>query len=156
MTVGNHSICSSTWGASRKHGTVNKKPMYVLYKPRNRMIFIVKHEFRSYATVPWRLGRCRYTRILPPRRRPSGPPIGRWTGPMRAICRRSGTPRTHCSAPRPRPATTPGPAHERTMGIRIRNWIRRICMFLGLPDPDPLVRGRDPDLKQNFSKKLNF
>jgi hypothetical protein len=23
--------------------------------------------------------------------------------------------------------------------------IRRILMFLGLPDPDPLVRGKDPD-----------
>jgi hypothetical protein len=23
-------------------------------------------------------------------------------------------------------------------------WIRRIRMFLGLPDPDPLVRGADP------------
>ncbi len=35
------------------------------------------------------------------------------------------------------------------LGIRIRNriQIRRICMFLGLPDldPDPLVRGTDPD-----------
>jgi hypothetical protein len=29
------------------------------------------------------------------------------------------------------------------LGIRIR--IRRIRMFLGLPDPDPLVRGADPD-----------
>jgi hypothetical protein len=46
-------------------------------------------------------------------------------------------------------------------------------MFLGLPDPDPLVRGMDPDpdsslsqkgvewteimlVKQNFSNKLNF
>jgi hypothetical protein len=27
--------------------------------------------------------------------------------------------------------------------LRIR--IRRIRMFLGLPDPDPLVRGLDPD-----------
>jgi hypothetical protein len=27
------------------------------------------------------------------------------------------------------------------LGIRIR----RIRMFLGLPDPDPLVRGTDPD-----------
>jgi hypothetical protein len=51
------------------------------------------------------------------------------------------------------------------LGIRTR-------MFLGLPDPDPLVRGMDPDpslgvsglkqclqnksLTQNFSKKLNF
>ncbi len=25
-------------------------------------------------------------------------------------------------------------------------WIHRIHMFLGLPDPDPLVRGIDPDL----------
>jgi hypothetical protein len=29
------------------------------------------------------------------------------------------------------------------LGIRTR--IRRIRMFLGLPDPDPLVRGTDPD-----------
>ncbi len=28
--------------------------------------------------------------------------------------------------------------------LRIR--IHRILMFLGLPDPDPLVRGMDPDL----------
>ncbi len=55
------------------------------------------------------------------------------------------------------------------LGIRIR-------IFLGLQDPDPLVRGTDPDpslllikvlsglkyclqnkiLTQNFSKKLNF
>ncbi len=27
--------------------------------------------------------------------------------------------------------------------LRIR--IRRVCMFLGLLDPDPLVRGMDPD-----------
>ncbi len=34
------------------------------------------------------------------------------------------------------------------LGIRIRNciWIRRIRMFLGLPDPDPLFRVTDPDL----------
>jgi hypothetical protein len=35
--------------------------------------------------------------------------------------------------------------------LRIR--IRRIRMFFGLPDPDPLVRGPDPDpsiLKLNF------
>jgi hypothetical protein len=30
--------------------------------------------------------------------------------------------------------------------FRIRIWIHRIHMFLGLPDPDPLVRGVDPDL----------
>jgi hypothetical protein len=32
------------------------------------------------------------------------------------------------------------------LGIRIRNWIRirRVRMFLGLPDPDPLVGGTDP------------
>ncbi len=32
--------------------------------------------------------------------------------------------------------------------FRIRIWIRihRIHMFLGLPDPDQLVRGMDPDL----------
>ncbi len=31
--------------------------------------------------------------------------------------------------------------------MRIRIRIRRICMILGLldPDPDPLVRGMDPD-----------
>jgi hypothetical protein len=27
------------------------------------------------------------------------------------------------------------------LGIRTRNRIFRICMFLDLPDPDPLVRG---------------
>ncbi len=34
------------------------------------------------------------------------------------------------------------------LGIRILNRIRirRIRMFLGLPDPDPLVRGMDPSL----------
>jgi hypothetical protein len=33
------------------------------------------------------------------------------------------------------------------LGIRIRNWIRirRIHMFLGLQDLDPLVGGMDPD-----------
>ena len=29
--------------------------------------------------------------------------------------------------------------------LRIRIRIHRIHMFLGLPDPDPLVRGMDPD-----------
>ncbi len=29
--------------------------------------------------------------------------------------------------------------------LGIRNRILRIRMFLGLPDPDPLVRGMDPD-----------
>ncbi len=29
--------------------------------------------------------------------------------------------------------------------IRIRIWIHRNHMFLGLLDPDPLVRGMDPD-----------
>jgi hypothetical protein len=29
------------------------------------------------------------------------------------------------------------------LGIQIRNWIYRINMFLGLRDPDPLVRGMD-------------
>ncbi len=29
--------------------------------------------------------------------------------------------------------------------FRIRIRIHRIHMFLGLPDPDPLVRGMDPD-----------
>jgi hypothetical protein len=32
-------------------------------------------------------------------------------------------------------------AHQAVLRIRIR----RIHMFLGLPDPDPLVRGMDPD-----------
>jgi hypothetical protein len=58
--------------------------------------------------------------------------------------------------------TTPVPHHNRTiiyskvwkggefiavLGIRIRNRIRGIRMFLGLldPDPDPLDRGTDPD-----------
>ncbi len=33
--------------------------------------------------------------------------------------------------------------------IHIRIWIRRICMFLGLPDPHPdqLVRGTDPRIR---------
>ncbi len=44
--------------------------------------------------------------------------------------------------------------------FRIRIRIHRIHMFLGLPDPDPLVRGMDPDpdpsiIKQKNSKK-NF
>ncbi len=32
-------------------------------------------------------------------------------------------------------------------------------MFVGLPDPDPLVRGTDPDpsiIKQNIKKNLYF
>jgi hypothetical protein len=29
--------------------------------------------------------------------------------------------------------------------FRSRSRIHRIRMFLGLPDPDPLVRGMDPD-----------
>jgi hypothetical protein len=35
--------------------------------------------------------------------------------------------------------------------FRIRSLIRRIHMFLGLPDPypDPLVRGMDPDLEHS-------
>jgi hypothetical protein len=33
--------------------------------------------------------------------------------------------------------------HKAVLGIRIR--IRRIRMFLGFSDPDPLVRGTDPD-----------
>ncbi len=42
------------------------------------------------------------------------------------------------------------------LGIRIRNriWIRRIRMFLGLPDPDPLVGGMDPDLDPYFFLKM--
>ncbi len=35
------------------------------------------------------------------------------------------------------------PPQELVFRIRIR--IRRIHMFLGLSDPDPLVRGMDPD-----------
>jgi hypothetical protein len=38
-------------------------------------------------------------------------------------------------------------------GIRIRNWIRRIRMFLGLTDPDPLVRGTDPAPDPSFFQK---
>ncbi len=33
------------------------------------------------------------------------------------------------------------------LGIRIRNRIRRIHMFLGLPDPDPVVRGMNPGIR---------
>jgi hypothetical protein len=32
-----------------------------------------------------------------------------------------------------------------TTVLGIRMWIRRICMFLGLPDPEPLVKSMDPD-----------
>jgi hypothetical protein len=40
---------------------------------------------------------------------------------------------------------------EPVLGIRIR-WIR---MFLGLPDPDPIVSGMDPDPDSSlFSKVL--
>jgi hypothetical protein len=45
--------------------------------------------------------------------------------------------------------------------IRIRShWIHRIHMFLGLPDPDPIVRGMDPDpdpfiIMQNSKKNLD-
>ncbi len=35
--------------------------------------------------------------------------------------------------------------------LRIRN--RRIRMLLGLLDPEPLVRGRDPDPEPSISKK---
>jgi hypothetical protein len=35
------------------------------------------------------------------------------------------------------------------VAIRIRSQIR-IRMILGLPDPDPLVRGMDPDLDPSF------
>jgi hypothetical protein len=35
------------------------------------------------------------------------------------------------------------PHTSSVLGIRIR--IHRIRMFLGLPDPDPLVRGTDPE-----------
>ncbi len=43
--------------------------------------------------------------------------------------------------------------------LRIRSWIR-IRMYLGLPDPDPLVRGTDPALdpsiiKQNRKENLD-
>jgi hypothetical protein len=37
--------------------------------------------------------------------------------------------------------------------IRIRIWIHRIHMFLGVPDPDPLVRGMDPS-KSDKQKKV--
>jgi hypothetical protein len=36
--------------------------------------------------------------------------------------------------------------------LRIR--IRRLCMFLGLQDPDPLIRGTDPD--PSISSKNSF
>jgi hypothetical protein len=63
------------------------------------------------------------------------------------------------------------------LGIRIRNRIRRISMFLGLPDPDPdpfvrvqirilpfshkcveqtAIMPAKQHLTQSFSKKLNF
>jgi hypothetical protein len=38
---------------------------------------------------------------------------------------------------------------QAVLWIRIR--IRRIHMFLGLPDPDPLVRGMDPDPAPDLS-----
>jgi hypothetical protein len=34
--------------------------------------------------------------------------------------------------------------------LGVRNLIRRIRMFFSLPDPDPLVRGRDPDPSRFF------
>ena len=37
-------------------------------------------------------------------------------------------------------------------------WIRWICMLLSLPDPDPLVRGMDPDpsvVKQNSKENID-
>ncbi len=44
--------------------------------------------------------------------------------------------------------------------LRIRIQIRRIRMYLDLLDPDPLVRGMDPDpdptiINQNSKKKLD-
>jgi hypothetical protein len=35
--------------------------------------------------------------------------------------------------------------HRNVLSV-LRIQIRRIHLFLGLPDPDPLVRGTDPDL----------
>ncbi len=37
--------------------------------------------------------------------------------------------------------------------LRIRNRIHRIHMFLGLLDPDPLVRGKDPDPDTSITKQ---
>ncbi len=42
------------------------------------------------------------------------------------------------------PTWTYRPALEPVLGIRSRIRIRRIHMFFGLPDPDPLVRGMNP------------
>ncbi len=81
-----------------------------------------------------------------------GAPLCCWWG-------RRGAEGSHDTGARglPLPAALPSPAtHPQAqaqyllflllsvLGIRIR--IRRICMFLGFPDPDPLVRGMDPDL----------
>jgi hypothetical protein len=40
-------------------------------------------------------------------------------------------------------------------------FVRRIPMFLGLPDPDPLVQGTDPDpsksnKQKNLQQKIKF
>ncbi len=40
-------------------------------------------------------------------------------------------------------------AFAAVLRIRIRIRIHRIYMFLGLQDPDPLVRGMDPDPAQD-------
>jgi hypothetical protein len=48
-----------------------------------------------------------------------------------------------------------GTLHTECLPV-LRNRIRRIHMFLGLPDPDPLVRDTDPDpsiVKQNCVRK---
>ncbi len=37
------------------------------------------------------------------------------------------------------------PAYKRCLKAVLRISIHRIHVFLGLPDPDPLVRGMDPD-----------
>jgi hypothetical protein len=42
---------------------------------------------------------------------------------------------------------------ELRIQIRIRIRIHRIHVFLGLLDPDPLVRGMDPDLDPSNIKK---
>jgi hypothetical protein len=43
---------------------------------------------------------------------------------------------------------------QAVLGIRNRIWICRIRMFLGLPDPDPLVRGTGTDLAPNPDPSL--
>jgi hypothetical protein len=45
------------------------------------------------------------------------------------------------------------PLAEAVFRILIRIRIHRIHMFLGLPDPDPFVRGVDPDPDPFISKQ---